>query len=231
MAKFLSDNQVCIILKLDSFNPQIFDRLLGNGGTAIKIYNALDNLLSAGYPMTDAFGNTRLALSIVPTKLNIQDIPNIVEYCKERDIFPSIGELEYSGNAKKIHNNINLTMSELKDLKEIVNKIIGFEYCRNLCPAAITSIHIDNLGNCIVDKDTGLSCSWFMLREPSLIKIGNVKEDTLSQLREKVIKYRLEHLENTIALQKSVPNYPFGGCGCSPELLLQSYLRIMNSFK
>ena len=175
-------------------------------------------------------GNSRLALSIVPTRLNIKDIPNIVEYCKNQMIFPSIGELEYSGNAKKRYNDLHLTIAELNDLKERVDTILGTRYCRNLCPAAITSIHINNKGNCVVDRDTGLSCMWFMLQEPSLISIGNVREDNLLTLRQRVIDYRIKHIKMTIEKQKSVPNYPFGGCGGSPMLLLQSYLSMMQHF-
>jgi len=228
IADFLLKNGVSIILKLDSFDEITFDKLLGKKGCSKKVYKALENLLSIGYPMIDSLGHSRLAVSIVPTRLNLKGVLQIVEYCKGHGIFPSIGELEYAGKAKKKYNELSVTMQELRVLKSEVDKLFGYNYCRNLCPAALTSVHIDNIGNCVVDRETGLSCSWFMLREPELTAIGNIKEDTLLQMRKKTIDYRLSRLERTLEIQKTVPDYPFGGCGGSPSLLLESYLAMMD---
>ncbi len=228
VADFLSKNSVSVILKIDSFDESIFDKLLGKKGCARRVYKALEYLLSVGYPMTDSLGHSRLALSIVPTRLNLEDLLKMVEYCKGHGIFPSIGELEYAGKAKKKYNELSVTIQELRVLKSEVDKLLGFNYCRNLCPAALTSIHINNRGNCVVDRKTGLSCSWFMLREPELTPIGNMKEDTLLQMRKKTIDYRLSRLGRTLEIQKTVPDYPFGGCGGSPSLLLESYLAMMD---
>lgn len=223
MARELKRHDVNIILKMDTFNEDKFDNILGRKGIASKIYAARDNLLDAGYSAKN--GYTNLAFSIVPTSLSIDGIPDVVEYCEKYGIFASIGELEQAGEV--IHNNLNeklaISQKQVINLKSIADKYIGGVYMRPICPCILTGIHVDNLGNCVVDKATGLNCKWFLLQDPQTIKLGDVFTNNISDLFYKVNEYRKNCFSTKWDLIKSICNvdYVFGGCGGNPKNIIQ----------
>ena len=92
VARRLREHEVSIILKMDTFDEDKFDKILGKQGVARRIYAARDFLLSAGYGVNGE-GYTNLAFSIVPTSLSIDGIDEVVSFCKKNGIFASIGEL------------------------------------------------------------------------------------------------------------------------------------------
>lgn len=223
-AKWLYEHDVCIILKLDTFNETNFDRILGIKGTAKKIYNALDYLLDAGYGK-DGRNYTNLAFSIVPTQLSYDNIEDVIVFAKENKIFPSIGELEQAGRSlKKSHySKLALTEEQTKKLKGTVDKLLWVNYKRPICPTIITGVHIDHIGDCVVDRITGLNCKWFLLREPDPLIIGNIKQDSLLDLYTKVREYRrrcFEENKEEIEEYKKI-DYVFGGCGGNPKELIK----------
>lgn len=223
MAKELKENNVNIILKMDTFDESKFDAVLGKKDTAKKIYSARDLLLQAGYGKKDKY--TNLAFSIVPTSLSIDGIPEVISFCKKYGIFASIGELEQAGEV--INNNLNdilaISPSEVAHLKAIADAYAEGNYMRPICPCIITGLHIDNLGNCVVDEDTGLNCKWFLLKEPRILKIGNIKQESITLLLENVNSYRKKCFETKSALIKASGNvsYTFGGCGGNPKDIIE----------
>ncbi len=223
---FLKDCNVSIILKMDSFDSEVFDYLLGKKGAAKSIYRTKDYLLDAGYGQKAGDFKTNIAFSIVPTNKNVQDIPEIVRYCQDYNIFPSIGELEYSGKAKDIHNNLTVPKSKLLELKREIEEILGYPYERPICPASIAGIHINNIGKYVVHKTTGLSCQWFLLCEPEYYNLGDVRTDDLSQLNKKIRMYRRQQLKNVFSLLKDSSEWIFGGCGGQPKEILSRYLKL-----
>lgn len=221
--RLFQEMDIGLIVKCDSLNAASFDKTLGRRGTAQRIYTNLDKLLCAGFGGTEC---TNLALSIVPTRFTIDDIPEVAKFCKSRGLFPSIGELEYSGKARSCYDSIAVSREELLDLKAEIEKILGHPYRRQVCPATIASLHITHVGKCIVHRGTGLSCPWFLLSEPDMVSAGNVRADKLAVLAQRVRDYRRAHpLTAVPKVDPRVPNV-FGGCGGKPEEILAVYAKM-----
>lgn len=218
-AKELKECNVNIILKMDTFDENKFDTILGGKGIATKIYAARDYLLEASYG--ERYGYTNLAFSIVPTSLSVDGISKVVSFAKKYGIFASIGELEQAGEV--INNNLNeslgISKEKVLELKKIADDYIEGSYMRPICPCILTGLHIDNLGNCVVDRDTGLNCKWFLLRDPCTIELGNIKKENILSLFDKVCSYRKKCFEKNLDMIKTSCNlsYVFGGCGGNPK--------------
>lgn len=223
-AKRLKECNVNIILKMDTFNAENFDKILGGKGIAEKIYRARDLLLAAGYGADDN-GYTNLAFSIVPTTLSIEGIPEVINFCEKHGIFASIGELEQAGEV--INNNLTETLGISREqilmLKTAADNYAKQSYMRPICPCILTGIHIDNLGNCVVDEDTGLNCKWFLLKDPRIVKIGDLKHDSIFELHKKAMEYRRRaFLEKREVIMSSCNvSYVFGGCGGNPKDIIE----------
>lgn len=215
-AKRLLESNVHIILKLDTFEETAFDRILGKKGTAKKVYAANEYLLKAGYGSKDG-KYTNLAYSIVPTVFSIKGIPDVIEFAKKNGVFPSIGELENAGNIfrKGIKEMLDVSTKELVQLKALADNYSGNEYKRPICSAIMTGVHIDNLGNCVVDRLSGLNCKWFMLTEPDVYYIGKIQDISIKELFKKVKLYRKIQFDNHYEefLQYANEKVIFGGCG------------------
>jgi len=223
-AKWLYDNGVYIILKLDTFNEDKFDEILGKKGCARKIYNALDYLLNAGYGRTSD-QHTELALSIVPTQISYDGIAEVITFAKKNNVFPSLGELEQAGRALEngFFSQLALNTKQTEALRKKVDELLWSDYKRPICPTIVTGLHIDNIGRCVVDQETGLNCKWFLLCEPLAKTIGDVKSDKISDLYTKVRQYRRWCFENNKdGVQKCESiDYVFGGCGGNPSEIIK----------
>ena len=211
---------VNVILKMDTFDNKKFDRILGKKGVADKIYFARDLLLEAGYGNSGNY--TDLAFSIVPTTLSYDGIPEVIKFAKKHGIFASIGELENAGEVmrNRLDSVIGLNSSQIISLKKLADDYIGGCYMRPICPCVITGVHIDNLGNCVVDRKTGLNCKWFLLENPDVKLIGNIKEINIMQLFRAVKEYRLQCFKDPSLEADFDISYVFGGCGGNPSEIL-----------
>ena len=220
VARRLRDFDVSIILKMDTFDETKFDKILGRPGVAKRIYAARDYLLSEGYGV-NAKGFTNLAFSIVPTSLSINGIDEVVSFCKRNGIFASIGELEQAGEVIKnnLQETLGISREQILHLKETADQYIGGSYMRPICPCILTGIHIDNTGNCVVDRDTGLNCKWFLLQNPRTVQLGNVKDCSVKELYERATVYRKQAFTTRRdKIEKSCSvSYIFGGCGGNPK--------------
>ena len=224
IARKLKECNVNIVLKMDTFDEKKFDTILGKNGAAKKIYEARDLLIKAGYG-ADKNGLTNLAFSIVPTKLSVDGIPEVVSFCKEHGIFASIGELEQAGEVikKNLEPELGLSEEEIIKLKDVADEYCGGSYMRPICPCIMTGVHIDNLGNCLVDRDSGLNCKWFLLKDPSVEKIGNIKEKNIEELHKSVQEYREKaFVDRKDKIHQSCNvSYVFGGCGGNPKDIIE----------
>lgn len=223
VARELKEHNVNIILKMDTFDATNFDAILGKKGTAAKIYAARDYLIEAGYGEKN--GYTDFAFSIVPTNLSVDGIPQVIDFAKKHGIFASVGELEQAGEVinNKLSKTLGVSAEKVIQLKEVADAYAEGEYMRPICPCILTGLHIDNLGNCVVDEDTGLNCKWFLLINPRTIKLGNIRNESISSLFNRVNLYRKECFKNKIQLIKSScdVSYVFGGCGGNPRDIIR----------
>ena len=224
VARELKASGVNIILKMDTFEERQFDKILGKPGAAQKIYAARDLLLEAGFAQGDG-ALTDLAFSIVPTSLSLDGIPDVVKFCEAHNIFVSIGELEQAGAVifNNLSEHLSITESHVTDLKRLSDTYYRGCYMRPICPCILTGIHIDNRGNCIVDRVTGFNCKWFLLTEPDVHVVGDIYSTSASDLFERVKMYRANALvQNNKQIDDSFNvSYVFGGCGGNPRDIIR----------
>jgi MoaA/NifB/PqqE/SkfB family radical SAM enzyme len=225
-AAILKDYPVHIALKLDSLNATTFDTLVGKTGAANKIYKFLDILISSGF-LREIDGETNLALSIVPTKLNFMEIKEVINFCKRNKIFPAIGEMEEVNKAASNIDKLSLTRDQLISLKKQISKIIGFEYERPLCPGIIPSLHVTNTGDYVMDQKTGLSCSWFFMKDLNYQVLGNIHHDSLIDVISRMKSHRHE---NRLMAEMLLKNHKpiFGGGGSQPSKWYKLYLSLLD---
>lgn len=109
---------------------------------------------------------TNIGASIVPTKKNTDDIPDIIESCIRYHIYPLITGLERSGKADSdsVWEKLALKEESLLSIKAALNKY-GIRKI-DTCPAAVLSAHVTNLNFAVTGKTTGASCPWSNLKAP-----------------------------------------------------------------
>jgi hypothetical protein len=219
----VQDGTLSLLVKLDSLDPSVGDSIYG--ANAAK--RMLENLeLLAGAKVVDD-GTTNLAVSIVPTRLNVHEVPAIVERCLSMDVYPVIGQLEDAGLGKAVLQEIGLSPSELVIMRQEVSAVIGDRYEIPTCPAVVAGLHVDHAADLIVDRSTGLSCHWFWLKTPetcSLLNLSNLP--TWEQCGDAVLRYRAASLPGLEATLEGMAAFPLGGCGGDARRLLQQYARI-----
>lgn len=224
-------NQANIILKLDTFQPDIFDRLLNSKGAATRIYRFLKSLLKESFIQVSPEQTTNIAFSIVPTLLNLDSIPEVIQFCKERSIYPVVGEMEVVGRALENVCILKPSEKDLKTLSNCISKVLGHPYVRPLCPGIIDGLHIDHVGNCVVDSLTGLSCGWFIADESKMRNLANIRNDHISVLREKVRQYRVERLKNVLSILRNKRPLIACGGGTRPAEWVEDYALMMERAK
>lgn len=227
----LYDNWVSMVVKCDGLDIEVFANNIGLKEKELLIQNQefIRKALEIGY---GTFSETDLALSIVPTKINLRSIPDIISFCKNNNILPLIGELEKAGGAEKIYNQIVPQQEDLKQLLLKVDDILGYPYEVPVCPASIYSLHVNNKGAITVDASTGLSCPWFHLKNPTLKELGYVGEENPAHIMNRILAYREEHLDNVKKLHKPLQDAVFGGCGGKRILdEYENFLRLLNRTK
>lgn len=171
---------------------------------------------------------TNLAASIVPTKINKDEILDIVKDCIKNNIYPLIAELENSGEAQNYYEQLALSENELREIKEQVNLILGEEYIVPVCPSVICGVHIRHDGNVTVDEWTGLSCHWFWLEEPKTHVIGNFNSNDYEIIIKNIEQYREATVKSVEELLHGRNESVFGGCGGDATYLLKKNLKIFS---
>lgn len=229
VAKELLEHDVNIILKMDTFVEKDFDIILGGKGRARKIYAARDLLLEAGYGAKASSSQTNFAFSIVPTSLSINNIKEVVNFADQNGIFASIGELEQAGEVinKNLNSTLGISREQVLDLKKYADNYAQGDYMRPICPCILTGLHIDNVGNCVVDSLTGLNCKWFLLKNPDTQILGNIFDENVIDLFDTVENNRRERFVNSKSeiLNQCNVSYIFGGCGGNPQDIISLTLK------
>lgn len=173
-------------------------------------------------------GCTNLAASIVPTKVNKDEILSIVKDCLDHNIYPLIAELENSGEAQNYYEQLALSVDELRGIKKQVNELLQCEYAVPVCPSVICGVHIRHDGNVTVDEKTGLSCHWFWLEEPNTHVIDCFNTQEYTKIIAKIEHYRESRVAVVKTLLQNRHESVFGGCGGDATYLLKKYLQIFS---
>ncbi|MCL1902639.1 MAG: hypothetical protein FWG18_03375, partial [Alphaproteobacteria bacterium] len=174
-------------------------------------------------------GKTNVAASIVPTTRNYQECFQIIDYCMKRGIFPLIGQLEDAGKGTGVFGELEVKDHDLLTLKNYIKEKHHIEYEIPTCPATMSGIHINTENKVIVDKKTGLSCSWFWRTDPEMTELADITKDSPKKIVANINKYRDERIPFVEKLARETQNAPFGGCGGNVKTLLNNYLDIWKS--
>lgn len=222
--KYIENGVLSVIVKLDSFEAEKSREIFGSN----KNIDSIKIITDIKKEMRDNSNEyTNIAASIVPTIYNQDEIVGLVRWCIDNNIYPMIGDLEESGNAKEIFNQLSVSSEKKKLIKDEIKDLIGEEYRLPICPSVICGIKLSHDNYIIVDELTGLSCSWFWLTEAKLKKLIKVNDlQNFSNGVKKVSKYRTKTIENTKKLMKKTKNVSFGGCGGDIPLILKEFLEI-----
>lgn len=117
LARFLFAHNASIMGKCDSLRPEIQDFLSGREGAFISIQKGLHNLMEAGFTDTVDSTHLRLGVSFVSNKLNVDEIEEIWQFCREHNIFPNMEILTPTGRAKENLLANTLEREEIKSYK------------------------------------------------------------------------------------------------------------------
>lgn len=219
---YIDDGTLNVLFKLDTFDKEKMSYLYGKdrGDTILKNYQSLKEVTHAEN------GVTNLGASIVPTSVNYDELPTIIDYCMENGIFPLVGQLEDAGNCSKVYKDLEVNEEDLIKFRKYISQNYGVDYEMPTCPATISGIHVTNTNNVILDKRTGLSCPWFWLDEPQLQVIGNIQDMDYREIVKNIFDYRKSKLPDVEEMEKHTELYPFGGCGGNAKKLLNTYINI-----
>lgn len=225
LMEYVDKGILYLLFKMDSMDEEILSDLYGvehASGQIEKVKEIAEHVI-----LQD--GCTNLAASIVPTKQNYAEVPRLVEWCREKNIYPLVAELEYAGAGTNSFEQLSLDREELSDIKWRIVEQCGENLLVPVCPAMISGIHINHNGIITVDRETGFSCHWFWLKDPKVKPLADFNKDgTWKEYSEQIKKYRKEQTEKVRQYLDKSDNelYVFGGCGGSIKELLLGHLAL-----
>jgi radical SAM protein with 4Fe4S-binding SPASM domain len=190
-AQFLSDNKIRVVMKMNTFDEALQDKLAGRKGASEIIRSALANLKAAGYPSKDAF----LAVSTVICRPNLRELPDFWRWLRDQGIEPYFEIITPQANAL---NNNWLFVEPLdiyklfKDLSEIDRHRYGIEWEPQ--PPLVGNRCLRHKFSCLVSSN-GEVMPCVGLNLP----IGNIRRKPLKQIlsESQVLKDLKDH-RNTI---------------------------------
>jgi radical SAM protein with 4Fe4S-binding SPASM domain len=95
LARQLFEERVTVVLKMDTFDESIQDVLTGKYAAFEPIQRAFHSLKDAGYPSGEAF----LGVGTVICRQNIDELPTMWRWLRDRDILPYFQIMMPQGNA------------------------------------------------------------------------------------------------------------------------------------
>lgn len=98
-ARFLFDHKVRTVLKMNTFDEHLQDKLAGRKGAYQLIQSALKAVKAAGYPSDDAF----LAVSTIICRPNMQELPEFWQWLRDQGIAPYFEIITPQANALNNH--------------------------------------------------------------------------------------------------------------------------------
>lgn len=218
IAKELYTNNVCLGVKCDSLNPDIFNKMLGVKAAG-KVYQGIDNLLRAGYNQPFKKNGklyTRMGLVCTLTSINakIEDVKEVARFAWRNKIFFGAARLEKGGRATgKIWNTFKIPDKEkVIDFINWCSEQTGVDYwnaqpmpyCIGVCGAQVF-----NNGDVLLTPYGG-SCDF---TEPDgesypegMFTIGNLRKESLKSVVDKIWAFRKKIMQNG-TLDKKLAEY------------------------
>lgn len=172
----LKDAQVSLYIKVDSFESDVYDEMVGVKGAFNKFEKSLNYLLKSFHEPEVLNGQivSRLGFNSVVTRQSASSIPVIYDFCKKHNIYYTCRSPVKVGQADETWEYI--TGNNVLLLREIGNKYAARNFTSateiGQCGIYRFGITVENNGDIYVCPDA---------RE-GFNPIGNVKEKSLSEL-------------------------------------------------
>jgi len=124
LAGWLNEKDVNLMVKLNSFNPEINDKLVGVKGAQKVFIEKIKMLVDIGFAK-----DKRLALNCIICEENYEEIPELFIFCRKNGIIPWIEIVTITGRAKKEMKLPKEKIESLyKKLSQIDKKQFGYEW-------------------------------------------------------------------------------------------------------
>lgn len=192
---FLWDNNASILLKCDSLNGETQDKLSGKTGTHAAIMHAIDLVMQAGFN-DSSYGNLRIGLSFVVTKINYDDIPPIWRFCRDNKFFPNFEEFIPRGRGWTNYDALFVDNKRVFALKEKLLELDRMQYGYDWlihtplpghgCLQPMCSVYITSAG--VVQPCSDIDVPFSNIRDGSIEEIINTPFFQLSRNIEKHLK-------------------------------------------
>jgi radical SAM protein with 4Fe4S-binding SPASM domain len=124
-AMHLAEADVRVVLKMNSFDPEVQNDLAGNQGAFDIIQMALANLKKAGFMSPERF----LAISTVICRQNIEELPRIWEWAREHQIEPYVEMITPQGHARR-NDRLGVSSGRIQQLFETIAELDRTKYNR-----------------------------------------------------------------------------------------------------
>jgi len=187
LAGFFHSLGVRVVLKMNTFNAELQDKMSGKKGAYDIIHQALEHLQDAGYPSDDAF----MAISTVICAPNIEELPGLWRWLRDRQIAPYFEMITPQANA--LDNEWLFVDSErvhtlFQELARIDREHYGIEWDPQ--PPLVGNRCMRHLFSCLVtSKGDVTPCVGIDLA------LGNVRENSLEEIisRSRLLKDLKNH--------------------------------------
>ena len=206
-ARWLFDRRVRVVMKMNSFDADLQDRLSGKPGAGRVIAKALDHLKQTGYPSEDAF----MAVSTIICRQNIKELPRLWCWLRDQGIAPYFEIITPQANALE-NRWLNVDPRALQQLFEALAKIDRECYGRTwpVQPPLVGNRCLRHQFSCLVtSKGDVMPCVGVTL------PLGNLRKQSLKTIIEnsQVLK-ELKNHRNTIKGPCSNCDQADGCYGC-----------------
>lgn len=177
LADLFFEHRVSVVVKHNSNIPQIQDRLAGVKGTYDKIRQGFEYLLEAGYPN----GKGQLGIQTVICRQNIEEIPDMWIWARERGIIPYFEIITNQGRAKE-HKELIVSNEEIRKVFEELEYIDETRFGNKWSPhPTIASFTCKrHLYSCLVNSQGYIQpCTGIDM------PVGNVRQEKLKDILKK----------------------------------------------
>ncbi|MCJ8501587.1 radical SAM protein [Desulfatitalea alkaliphila] len=173
-ARQLHAMQVRVVMKMNSFDAELQDRLSGLPGAHRIIHDALEHLKSAGYPSAEHF----LAVSSIICPQNIDELPGMWQWLREQGIAPYFEIITPQANAR--HNDwLMVDPLELErffqDIADMDRRLFGQEW--EIQPPLVGNKCMRHKFSCLVNAQ-----GYVMPCVGVTIPLGNIRQQPLTRI-------------------------------------------------
>ena len=190
LATILAEERARVVLKMNSRNAVIQDKLAGKAGAFTIIENALGNLRQANYPSEQLF----LAVSTVICRQNIDELPALWRWLREQRIEPYFEVMTPQANAVK-NSWLDVGPSELRALFQQLAAIDRERFGRKWepQPPLVGNRCMRHQVSCVVDaKGRVMPCVGVT------IELGSIRKQRLADILRHQVVTDLKNFRHTI---------------------------------